>query len=345
MESDKNNQPAGGSEPPKEQPNAGGNAGQDAPADALSRTPEDLDQEASQKASADQLGAEDPTKKLSPFKRVFRKVNLYLLIFILVVAVAAVIAVVSYLNSVKTPVQPTVNNQALTQDALKQLANTDASVGDTSQTLTIQGNAVIAGQTLARGNVNIAGNLQTGGSIQGPTITISGQANLGETQVNSLQVATNTAIQGTTTLRDLTVSGTTSFSGPVTASQLTVTNLILSGNASLQVPNHIGFTGSTPTIAPDNGVLGGGGSASISGSDVSGTINVNTGNNPTVGCFAHMTFKVAYTNPPHVIVGPIGSGAGQVDFYVNRDKSGFSVCANTTPPHNQVFGYDYFITN
>lgn len=345
MEPDKNNQSSGDNEPSKDEPTTTAAQGQDAPADALSRTPEDLDQEEAQKVSSDQLGQEDPAKKMSPLKKFFRKVNLYLLIFIIIVAVAGVIAVVSYLNSIKTPEQPAVTNQTLTQDALKQLANTDASVGDASQTLTIQGNAVITGQTLARGNFNIAGNLQTGGSIQGPSITISGQANLGETQVNSLQVATNTAIQGSTTLRDLTVSGTTSLSGPVTASQITVTDLILSGNATLQVPNHIRFSGSAPTIAADNGVLGNGGSASVSGSDVSGTININTGNNPTAGCFAHLTFFQAYTNAPHVMVSPIGSAASQTQYYVDRDKSGFSMCTNNAAPNNKQFAYDYFITN
>ena len=213
-------------EPEKDTPPATENQpqdqGQQAPADALSRTPDDLeDEHANQTPAPGDTSATitDPNvKKLSPIKKLFRKVNLYLLIFILLVTVAGAIAAVNYFNSTKPAPTVDIATQGLTEDALKQLNNTDATVGGASQTLTIQGNAIISGQTLARGNLNVAGNFQSGGSIQGPSLTISGSSNLGEAQINSLQVATNTAIQGATTLRDLNVSGTSSFSGALTAS-------------------------------------------------------------------------------------------------------------------------------
>lgn len=321
---------------------------QQAPADALSRTPDDLqDEQATQAPAPSDPSAVDPNvKKLSPIKKLFRKVNLYFLIFILLVVVAGTIAAVNYFNSAKTEPKPDIAAQGLTEDALKQLANTDASVGSTSQTLTIQGNAIIAGQTLTRGNLNVAGNFQTGGSIQGPSLTISGAANLGEAQINSLQVATNTAIQGSTTLRDLNVAGTASFSGAVTASQLTVSKIIMSGNAILQIPNHISFTGPSPSRTITASVLGNGGSASVNGSDTNGTININTGNNPSAGCFARINFQQAFPgpNPPHVIVSPVGSAAGQTQYYVDRNGSGFSICTNNAAPANQSFAFDYFVT-
>lgn len=319
-----------------------------APADALSRTPEDLEQEQAEQAAAHpEANAADKSseKKVSPIKQLFRKVNVYFLLFLLVTAISGLIYAVNYFNSQKAVPQPTIGTQTLSENALKQLANSDASVGSASQTLTIQGNAVIAGQTLMRGNLNVAGNFQTGGSIQGPSLTISGTSNLGTAQINSLQVATNTAIQGSTTLRDLNVSGTTSFSGAVTASQLTVSRLILSGNAVLQIPNHIAFTGPSPSRTINTGVLGSGGSASINGSDTTGTINVNTGGNPTAGCFAKINFNQAFTNQPHVIVSPVGSAAGQTQYYVDRSNSGFSICTANAAPANQVFAFDYFVTN
>lgn len=341
MEPDKNTTPATESQPSKEEPQA--------PADALSRTPDDLEQEQTEQAAVAKASgsaeADQPVvKKMSPVKRFLRKVNIYFLLFVLIVIVAGIVTAVNYLNSQKIAPQPTIGTQSLTSDALKQLANTDATVGGASQTLTIQGNAVIAGQTLMRGNLNVAGNFQTGGSIQGPNLTISGTSNLGTAQISSLQVAQNTAIQGSTTLRDLNVSGTSSFSGAVTASQLTVSRLILSGNAILQIPNHISFTGPTPGRSINAGVLGGGGSASISGSDTTGTINVNTGNNPTAGCFARINFSQPFTTQPHVIVSPIGSAAGQTQYYVDRTNSGFSICTAAPAPSNQAFGFDYFVT-
>lgn len=320
---------------------------QQAPVDALSRTPDDLEDEQAKQAAGDLDAPIDgpAVKKISPLKQFLRKVNLYFLIFGLLIVVAGAIAAVNYLNSQKTPVAPAVATQGLSENALKQLANSDATVGNTSQTLTIQGNAIIAGQTLTRGNLNVAGNFQTGGSIQGPSLTISGATNLGATQINSLQVATNTAVQGSTTLRDLNVAGTSSFSGPMTASQITVTKLVLSGNAVLQIPNHIAFTGPSPNRTINAGVLGSGGSASVNGSDTTGTININTGSNPVAGCFARINFQQAFTNQPHVIVSPVGAGAGQTQYYVDRNNSGFSICTAAPAPANQVFAFDYFVTN
>ncbi len=334
-------------QPPKEETSAGEGQstdnGQQAPADALSRTPEDLDEEAA--ANPGPTATEPAQKKVSAFKKIFRKVNLYFLIFIILVVVAGAIAAVTYINSQKPPVDPDIAEQVLDDKALRQLANTDASVGSTSQTLTIKGNAIIDGQTLMRGNLNIAGNLQTGGSIQAPQLTISGAVNLGQTQVNDLQVATNVAIQGSTTVRDLSVAGSSTFSGPMTASQITVSRLILSGNAELQIPNHISFTGPSPNRTTNGGVLGNGGSASVSGSDTSGSINVNSGNNPAAGCFIRVNFNQAFSNMPKVTITPIGSAAGALQFYVERDRNGFSVCTNNAAASNQSFGFDYFIAN
>lgn len=317
----------------------------DAPADALSRTPEDLEEEQAKQAAVQPATDSVPLKKVSPLKRFFRKINLYLLIFVLLVIIAGAVTVVNYLNSQKAAPAPNIATQALSTDTLKQLANTDATVGNTSQTLTIQGNAVIAGQTLTRGNLNVAGNLQTGGSITSPNLTISGTANLGTVQINNLQVAGTTAIQGTTTLRDVNVAGTASFGGPLTASQITVSRLILSGNASLQIPNHIAFTGPSPSRSINTAVLGNGGTALVGGSDTSGTVTINTGNNPTPGCFTRITFAQAFSNQPHVLISPVGAGAGQTQYYVDRSTSGFSVCTANAAPANQSFAFDYFVTN
>ena len=150
--------PASENEQPKE-------ADQQAPADALSRTPEDLEQEESAQAAAAKAAEEANAKQLSPLKKFFRKVNLYFLIFGLLVVIAGAVAIVYYFNSQKANPQSSLASQNLTQDSLKQLANTDASVGSSSQTLTIKGNAVIEGQTLMRGALNVAGNFQTDGTI------------------------------------------------------------------------------------------------------------------------------------------------------------------------------------
>jgi cytoskeletal protein CcmA (bactofilin family) len=319
-------------------------AAPEAPADALSRTPDELKQEAAQTAEAPSAEAiKLEAKRSSPLRRLWRAINVYLLLFILLLVVAAAIAAVNYFNSQKAAPAASIVNQKLSEDALKQLANTDTSVSSPSQTLTIQGNAIIDGQTLARGNLNVAGNLQTGGSLQAPSLTISGQVNLGATQANSLQIAQNLAVQGTTTLRNLNVSGTSTFKGAMTASQITASSLILSGNATVSIPGHITYTGTNPGRTINSSVLGNGGSASVDGSDTTGTININSGGNPTAGCFINLIFVQRYNTRPHVIITPVDKAAGQLQYYVTRDNNGFSICSANAAVAHQSFAFDYFV--
>lgn len=319
---------------------------QQAPADALSRTPEDLEEEQAKQAADTMDAVDEPAKKISPIKKIFRKVNLYFLIFMVLVVGAVVFMVLNYLNSQNTTTpEAALASQGLNEQALKQLANTDASVGNTSQTLTIQGNAIIAGQTLMRGNLNVAGKFQTGGGIQGPDLTISGKSTLSDVQADNLQVATDLAVQGNTTVSGLSVAGAATFGGAVTVPELTVTKLVLSGNGVLQVPNHLSFAGPSPSRSITPGVLGGGGSASVNGSDTTGTVNVNTGSGTTAGCFVQITFNQPFSNQPHVIISPVGPGAGKTQYYVTRSNSGFSICAAAPAPPHQAFAFDYFVTN
>lgn len=336
MEPDKNTTPSTEGEHANEP--------QQAPADALSRTPEDLEQEEAEQATHTIDNA--PTeKKVSPLWRFLRRINVYFLMFLLILVVAGVVTGVQYLNSQKptSEPEPTIASQKLTEDALKQLANRDASVGSASQTLTIQGNAIIEGQTLMRGNLNVAGNFQAGGSIQGPRLTISGESNLGSTQANTLQVATNATVQGNTTLRDLSVAGTASFNGTVSAPQLTVSQLIISGTGTLRAPR-ISFAGGTPGRSINPTALGAGGTASVSGSDTTGTVNINTGGGPAAGCMVQLTFTQRFAGEPRVLISPVGAGAGLTQYYVTRDSGGFSICASSPPPAGQAFAFDYFVT-
>lgn len=318
---------------------------QQAPADALSRTPDELEEEeATRPKSAEQSAAEAAgEKKISPVRKLFRKLNLYFLIFILILVGVGVYTTVTYLNSQKVEPEAGIEPQELTEEALRDLANTDASVGSPSQTLTIQGNAIIDGQTLMRGNLNVAGNFQSGGRIQGPSLTISGESNLGTAQISSLQVAQNTAIQGNTTMRDLSVSGSATFAGAVTMPQLTVSRLTLGGNSVLEIANHLSVTGPPPSRGDVGNAVGAGGSATVNGSDTAGTVNVNTGSGTSAGCFVRVNFNQDFSTQPRVIVSPIGAGAGATQYYVDRNQSGFSLCTSAPAPANQSFAFDYFV--
>jgi hypothetical protein len=323
-------------------------ATQAVPQDGLEKTSEELQKEGVDTSSepAESTGPDGkPLKKPSGIKLLMRKFNVYLLGFGLVVAIVGATGVVSYLNSKKQPVTPTVASQELSADALKQLANSDATVGSASQTLTIQGNTIVQGQMLVRKDLDVAGNIRLGGDLTVSTLTVSGSTNLADTQINKLQVANDTAIQGTTDVHDLNVAGDASFSGALDASQITVTRLIMSGNAVLQVPNHITFSGGPPNRTIDTAVLGAGGTASISGSDMSGSITINSGNGPVAGCFVRVTFNQSFSNMPHVIISPINAAAANIPYYVTKSQTVFSVCTASPAPANSVFGFDYWITN
>jgi cytoskeletal protein CcmA (bactofilin family) len=320
-------------------------ASQAVPQDALEKTNEELGEAAAGQTPVPSTPDGKPAKQPSALKKFLKKFNLYLLLFALVVLVGVVVTVVAYLNSKKAPKEPSIATKQLTQADLKQLANSDATVGDTGQTLTVQGNAIFSGQVLVRSNLNVAGTIQLGGEFDVPELVVSNTANLNSTQVSSLQVSQGSTFQGLVTVQNgLNVGGSTAFSGPVTAGQITVTKLIMSGNASLEIPNHLNFTGASPgrTISPS--VLGVGGSASINGSDVTGTININSGSGPTAGCFMNVTFNRPFTNTPHVLISPVDAAAGQTEYYVTRNTTGFSLCTNNAAPANQVFAFDYFIT-
>lgn len=319
------------------------------PEDALTKSNDELGQEAATETAigADGTATPDgkPPKKLNPIKKLFKRFNVYLLLFLLIVVVAAVVSIVGYLNGQKQPKVPTIGNQTLSQNDLKQLANSDATVGDTGQTLTVQGNSVFTGQVLVRSNLNVAGTIQLGSELSVPSLTVSGKTNLADTQINSLQVATGTTFQGQTTFQNgMNVAGAASFTGPVTVSQITATRIVMSGTSSLTLPNHLVFTGASPSRTINAGVLGAGGSASINGNDNAGTININSGNNPLAGCFVTLTFNRPFATTPHITATPIGAAAGQLQWYVNRSTTSFSVCTLNAAAANQAFGFDYFIT-
>ena len=320
-------------------------AAQAVPQDALGKTNEELGENAAAETPAPSTTDAKPPKKPNALKQFFKRFNIYFLLFLLVVIIAGAVATVSYLNSKKTPKAPSIATQTLSQDALKQLANSDATVGDTGQTLTVQGNAVFSGQVLVRSDLGVAGSITLGGTFTVANLVVSNTANLGTTQISSLQVAQGATFQGLLTVQNgLDVAGSTAFSGPVTVGQLTVSKLTMSGTSQLEIPNHIAFTGASPGRTISAGVLGAGGSGSVNGSDTTGTINLNTGSGPAAGCFVKLTFNKPYANTPHVLVSPIGSAAGQTNYYVDRDTTSFSLCTNNAPPANQVFAFDYFVT-
>jgi cytoskeletal protein CcmA (bactofilin family) len=235
-----------------------------------------------------------------------------------------------------------IKSQGISDDALKQLANSDVTVGEPKQVLNVQSSAIFAGKVLIKDGLQVAGQLQVGSNVVLPNIAVSGTSILGTVQVNnSLSVAKDTALQGNATVKgNLSVAGTTTFSGNISAPQVTTNSLTING--TLNLTHHISFGGATPSHSRGT-ALGSGGTASVNGSDTAGSINVNTGGSPAAGCFISISFNQRFNGTPRVLVTPVGSAAGSLQYHVNRSSTGFSVCTANTPQSGASFGFDYFV--
>lgn len=300
-------------------------------------------QEATQLDTNTPKAPQPPNDHPSLFKRLWGKLNIYILLFILLILIVAGVMVGLFVKSRNGNSQPngTISQQNLSQDALKQLANSDVTIGSSNQVLNVASNAVFSGSVLVRSNLEIAGALKVGGDLSLPGITVSGASKFGQVQADTLAVTGPANVQGVLTAKHgLSVTGAGTFTGAVTAAQISTGALTLNGDLTLT--RHITAGGPIPRLS--NGTaLGSGGTASVSGSDTTGSITINTGSGAGAGCFATITFTQAFSNTPHVMVTPIGNGAATLSYYVNRSTSSMSICTVSPPPSGQTFGFDYMI--
>lgn len=292
--------------------------------------------------------APEPKKKgfhlPGPLAKFSHRFNIYLLFFVLILVVAGAVLVITAMSSKSTKDPTTINSQNLSSDALKQLSGNSTNVGDPKQVLNIQSNSVFAGKVLIKDSLEVAGTIKVGSALNLPGITVSGDSSFEQLSVsNALNVGSDASIQGQLNVKkNLAVSGTGTFGGNVTAPQIATSSLQLLGDLTLT--KHIVAGGASPGRTTGSAV-GPGGTASVSGSDTAGTVNINTGSAPAAGCFITINFVNAYTATPHVLVTPVGSSAGGVQYYVNRNSTTFSICSANVPPANTSFGFDYFVLN
>ena len=283
----------------------------------------------------------EQSHKPSLLSRLWQKLNVYILLFVLLVLVAGGVMVVLFMKSRKanTNAQGTISSQNLSTSTLKQLSDSNVTIGDSKQVLNVASNAIFAGSLLVRTDLEVAGSLKVGGQLSLPGITVSGASKFGQVQADSLAIAGATSIQGVLTAKHgLSVTGEGTFTGDVTAPQISTGSLVLNGDLTLT--HHVTAGGPIPALSKGT-ALGSGGTASVSGSDTAGSITINTGSGAAAGCFATITFTKAFSNTPHVVMTPISSGAATLSYYVNRSTSNMSICAVSPPPSGQTFGFDY----
>jgi hypothetical protein len=284
--------------------------------------------------------AQNPFQHRSFVRRLWDKFNIYLLLFALVLVIAIGSVVGLTLKSKQDAVK-LISSQELTEETLKDLANTDLSVGAPRQILTVQANAVFAGAVLIRGDLDVAGSLKLGGGLELVDLNVGGNAKLNEATATNLTVSSNLNVQGTLTLKSgISVGGASNFNAGLTASSITTGVLNLNGD--LKLTHHITAGGTIPDVSKGTAV-GGGGTVSLSGSDTAGTVAVNTGSSPPAGCFATVTFSEQFDNTPHVVVTPVGAAAAGIDYYITRSTTSFIICSTNSAPSGQNFAFDYVV--
>ncbi|HEX8763065.1 MAG TPA: hypothetical protein VF733_04895 [Candidatus Saccharimonadales bacterium] len=287
-----------------------------------------------------------PASAKTPFfKRLWQKFNIYLLLFVLVILVAIGLTIGMFLKNRNDSkkAESIISSQNLSDSALKQLANSDVTVGNPKQVLKVESNALFSGSVLVRGDLEVAGSVKIGNELQLPGITVSGSSRFNQLQADNLTIGSNATVQGTfNAKKGINVSGNSTFDGLLSAAQISTNALILNGD--LKLTHHITAGGPTPDLNRGS-ALGSGGTASVGGSDTTGSIVINTGSGPGAGCFATIVFAKKFDSTPHVTITPIGSGAAAINYYVNRSSTEFSICTTNPAPSGQTFGFDYIILN
>ncbi|MBI5357636.1 hypothetical protein HZB74_02200 [Candidatus Saccharibacteria bacterium] len=312
--------------------------------------PSTIDENSEDDVKTDADGVTDTTHgaEIKKKNRVLRGIekltsfNIYLLLFGLIIVLAMIVTFLGYQkNKKEEEKKDALLTETLSQETLDQLKQSDVRVGDPKKILSIESNAIFSGKVLVKESLEVAGQLKVGGTLSIPGIAVSGASTFDQVKVSGLEVSGNTAIQGQLAIQQgLTVGGNLSVAGALSASQLTLDGLQLNGDLSFT--RHVVTGGATPGKS-DGSSLGSGGTSSVSGTDTAGTVNINTGGGPGAGCFATVSFVNKFNSTPHVVVTPIGSAAGGLNYYVNRSTSSFSICTANSPPAGQSFAFDYHV--
>lgn len=297
--------------------------------------PDALDAQARKTAQA-QAALKEPLAKR--IVGLLRNVNIYLLAFLLLMGIAITVTYVAQSSENNTP---TITGQSLSDEQLDGLVNQEYNIGDVSQTLTVEANAIFNGRVLVKDNLDVAGSINVGGPLTLPGITVSGTSAFDNVEIgNDLNVLGDTNIQGSITFNgSISVPGDGSFGGSLSASRLTVDTIDFSGD--LNVSRHIDTGGPNPGISP-GGAIGAGGTVSLSGTDTSGTVTINTGNGASNGTLATINFSRAFNETPQVLISPVGQDAGVLDYYVTRTSSSFTIRTANSAANSRTYVFDFW---
>ena len=291
-----------------------------------------------------------PVKK--PFKErlagLTSRVNIYLLLFILLVLMTLLISYIAYNSDQQVKNDSSIRGQILSESALSNLSANNTTVGSSNQTLTIASGTIFNGRVLIREGLDVAGTIRVGGSLSLTGLTVANTSNFETVQVaNNLNVAGNSAIQGSLTVNGtFSAAGGASFGGPVTAPTFNVNSLTLSQDLTLN--RHIKTGGGAPSFTKANTTANGtGGTFTGNGTDIAGTADVKIGTGASCSAggtlFGSVTFSAPYSTTPRVVITPVGAGVGALSYYITRTNSGFSIGCTGGISAPSEFSFDYIV--
>jgi cytoskeletal protein CcmA (bactofilin family) len=278
-------------------------------------------------------------------KGIVSRLNIYLLLFILIIVIGLIIFFIVF-NSAQDTQTGVTESQELTQEAIDELIGSDAKVGDPKQILTVESDSVFTGKVLIRDGLDVAGPIKVGGSLSLPGITVSGASAFDEVSINTLAIAGDATVQGQLSVQEgLTVSGPVTFSGTFSAAAFAIESLQV--NQDLQINRHIDSGGPTPGIT-GGGAIGSGGTVTVSGTDTAGTVTINVGSGAAAGVLATVNFANGFGGTPHVVITPIAAQGSPVitgtqKFYLSsRTTSSFSIATSGGLAAGSI-SFDYIV--
>lgn len=207
-----------------------------------------------------------------------------------------------------------INTQSLSNGTLNRVSTSLGNSGKVTTQLTISPSTLfkndveIQGKASTDGDLNVGGNLSVKGSINGGTnLSVAGQITAASLSVSSLSLGT----------------------------------LNLTGD--LNIGGHILPSGNTPAVSANEAADGG--SVSITGNDISGTVTINTGNIKGVaGEMAIITFHTPFATSPKVQLTPVNAQSAQILSYVSQSTKFFSIECAVTPATGTTYTFNYFVT-
>lgn len=278
-----------------------------------------------------------PPKAPGPLGRL-KILNIYFLLFLLAVLVGVMVLIISLQMARKESGQTSLDTQTLSPEDINNISGNDVSIGEPDQILRVKSNAVFEERLLVQGNVDIAGSLKVNSTFSVTELNVTNTGSINDARIGQLAVTGNASIQGQLTVQGtLNLTGGAAFGGAINAPQATIQTLQL--NNDLKLNGHIDAGGPSP--GKTNGALGGGGTASVSGSDTAGSISINTGSGPGT-CLVTINFARAFGSTPHVVISPTSSDGANLNYYVQRTANTFTICGTNTASA-RTYNFDYIV--